>query len=187
MSDRLYLSCWLRSFTENNMLRHFQKMVDLFPFSKLSTRSLELRVYALEYAEPSQFEQDFAPGIEPRLVVEAARDFMHDDCLCEIEAAWDLWQLDKEWKLAPSPVTLSCFGPHFDNPHGDHLRVDFGLESLFVPDPSVEGGLRMGQSNLKSLVHFIHELERALALERRQLWSEGGMNIAEAIAKALAN
>ena len=45
----------------------------------------------------------------------------------------------------------------------------------------------MGQSNLKSLVHFIHELERALALERRQLWSEGGMNIAEAIAKALAN
>ena len=187
MSDRLYLSCWLRSFTENNMLRHFQKMVELFPFSKLSTRNLELRIYAMEFAEPSQFEHDFPPGIEPRIMLEAARDFMHDDCALEIEAAWDLWQFDNDWKLAPSPVTLTCFGPHFDNPQGDHLRVDFGLESLFVPDPSIEGGLRMGQSNLKSLVHFIHELERALALDHRQLWSESGMNIAEAIGKALAN
>lgn len=187
MSDRLYLSCWLRSFTEANMLRHFQKMVELFPFSKLSQRSIELRVYAIEYAEPSQFEQDFAPGAQSRVMIEAARDFMHDDCLCEIEAAWDLWQFDGDWKLAPSPVTLSCFGPHFDNPQGDQLRVDFGLESLFVPDSTVEGGLRMGQSNLKSLVHFIHELERALALERRHLWSESGQSPAEAIAKALAN
>ena len=187
MSDRLYLSCWLRSFTENNMLRHFQKMVELFPFSKLAQRSLEVRVYALEFAEPSQLAQDFTPGTDPRVMLEAARDFMHDDCLCEIDAAWDLWQMEGDWKLAPAPVTLSCFGPEFDNPQGDHLRVDFGLESLFVPDPAIEGGLRMGQSNLKSLVHFVHEIERALAIEQRHLWSESGLSPADAIAKALAN
>ena len=169
------------------MLRHFQKMVELFPFSKLSERSLQVRVYALEYAEPSQLAQDFTPATEPRVMLETARDFMHEDCLCEIDAAWDLWQMEGDWKLAPSPVTLSCMGPEFDNPLGDHLRVDFGLESLFVPDPTIEGGLRMGQSNLKSLVHFVHEIERALALERRQLWSESGESPAEAIARALVN
>lgn len=169
------------------MLRHFQKMVELFPFSKLSQRSTEVRVYALEFAEPSQLVQNFTPGTEPRVMLETARDFMHDDCLCEIDGEWDLWQLEEDWKLAPSPVTLSCFGPLFDNPQGDHLRVDFGLESLFVPDPTVEGGLRMGQSNLKSLVHFVHEIETALAIERRQLWSESGLSPADVIAKALVN
>jgi hypothetical protein len=187
MADRLYLSCWLRSFTEDNMLRHYQKMLELFPFSKLSQRGPQVRVYALENAEPSQFEQDFAPGTEPRVIIEAARDFMHDDGLCEIAGTWDLWQMKGDWKLAPSPVTLSCFAVQFDNPQGDHLRVDFGLESLFVPDPTVEGGLRMGQSNLKSLVHYVHEIERALALDRRLLWSESGTNPAEAIANALVN
>jgi hypothetical protein len=187
MADRLYLSCWLRSFTEANMLRHFQKMLELFPFSKLSLRGPQVRVYALEYVEPSLFEHDFAPATEPAIMVDAVRDFMHDDCVCEIDAAWDVWQFEADWKLAPSPVTLSCVGPQFDNPHDDHLRVDFGLESLYVPDPNVEGGLRMGQSNLKSLVHLVHEIERALALDRRLLWSESGQSPAEAIAKALVN
>ena len=45
----------------------------------------------------------------------------------------------------------------------------------------------MGQSNLKSLVHFVHEIERALAIDRRHLWSESGLSPADAIAKALAN
>lgn len=187
MADRLYLSCWLRSFTEANMLRHFQKMLELFPFSKLSPRGPELRVYALEHTEPTQLERDFAPGAEPRILIDAAREFMHDDCACEVDTAWDLWQFEGEWKLAPSRVTLSCLGAQFDNHLGDHLRVDFGLDSQFIPDPEIEGGLRMGQSNLKSLVHFVHEVERALAIDRRQLWSESGTSPAEAIAKALAN
>lgn len=187
MADRLYLSCWLKSFTEANMLRHFQKMLELFPFSKLAVRGPEVRVYALEHAEPAQFERDFALSSEPRVLIESAREFMHDDCLCEVDAAWDLWEFESDWKLAPARVTLSCFGPQFENHVGDHLRVDFGLESRFVPDPEIEGGLRMGQSNLKSLVHFVHEIERGLAIERRQLWSESGMSPAEAIAKALAN
>jgi len=169
------------------MLRHFQTMLELFPFSKLAPMGPELRVYALEYAEPAQLERDFAPGTDPRVLIESAREFMHEDCLCEVEAAWELWEFEGDWKLAPARVMLECFGPQFENHVGDHLRVDFGLESRFVPDPEIEGGVRMGQSNLKSLVHFVHEVERALAIERRQLWSESGTSPAEAIGKALVN
>lgn len=185
--DRLYLSCWLRNWNESNMLRHFQKLLGLFPFSRLSERGPEVRVYALEHSEPAQIEKDFAPGADARVMIETAREFMHDDCLCEIDTAWDLWQFEGDWQLAPASVLLSSFGPAFENEIGDHLRVDFGLESRFIPDPGVEGSARMAQSNLKSLVHFVHEIERALPLERRQLWSESGENPAESITKALAN
>jgi hypothetical protein len=187
VADRLYLSVWLRSFTEANMLRHFEKMIALFPFSKLALRGPEVRVYAFEYAEPAQLEREFTPGAAPQMMVDAAREFMHEDSLCEIAAAWDLWQFENDWKLAPAAVTLACFGPEFDNSTGDHLRVDFGLDSLYLPDSEIEGGLRMGQSNLKSLVHFVHEVERTLGIERRQLWSESGSSPAEAIARAFAN
>lgn len=185
MSDRLYLSLWIRNFEESNMLRHFEKMLGLFPFSKLAARGPALRVYAIEHAEPSLFEREFPHAAEPPEMIEAATEFMHDDCACELDAAWDLWQFDGDWKLAPAAVTLACFGPAFDNHIADHLRIEFGLDSRFLPNPKVEGGLRMGQSNLKSLVHLVHEIESRMDLDRRQLWSESGQSPADAIAEAL--
>ncbi len=185
MSDRLYLSLWIRNFDESNMLRHFEKMLSLFPFSKLAARGPALNVYAIEHSEPPLFEREFAPGAEPAAMVEAAAEFTHDDCACEIEAAWELWQYDGEWKLAPAAVTLACFGPAFENDTSDHLRIEFGLDSRFIPDPGIEGGLRMGQSNLKSLVHLVQDIEKRMELERRQLWSESGQSPADVIAEAL--
>ncbi|HLX43047.1 MAG TPA: hypothetical protein VKR43_06420 [Bryobacteraceae bacterium] len=185
MSDRLYLSLWIRNFDESTMLRHFEKMLGLFPFSKLAARGPVLRVYAIEYSEPPLFEREFIPGAEPREIVEAASEFMKDDCACELDAAWDLWQFDGDWKLAPAAVTLTCFAPVFDNDIADHLRIEFGLDSRYIPDPKIEGGLRMGQSNLKSLVHLVQDIEKRLDLDRRQLWSESGQSPADAIAEAL--
>jgi hypothetical protein len=51
--------------------------------------------------------------------------------------------------------------------------------------PEIEGGLRMGQSNLQSLIHLVGDLERTLKLERRQLWSESGANFAEVLKQAV--
>jgi len=184
MADRLYLSLWIRNFDESNMLRHFEKALSLFPFSKLAARGPALSVYALEHSEPPLFEREFAPGVEAAAMTEA-REFMHDDCACEIDAAWDLWQFDGDWKLAPAAVTLACFGPAFDNDIADHVRIEFGLDSRFVPDPKIEGGLRLGQSNLKSLVHLVQDIESKMDLERRQLWSESGQSPADVIAEAL--
>ena len=134
MSDRLYLSCWIAGFNASNMLRHFGRMLALFPYSKLAKRGPVVRVYALEHTEPPLFEREFVPGADPKDLLESAREFMLDDCTTEVDAAWDLWDHNgTEWKLAPVSVTLFCFGPSFDNELGDQLRIEFGLDARFLP------------------------------------------------------
>lgn len=185
MSDRLYLSCWVRGFSDSNMLRHFGKMLDMFPFSKLSKTGPVVRVYAINYAEPPILERPFDPGVSVADLIAAARDFAQPDCCVEVEAAWDLWQHRDDWKLWPSAVTLSYFGSVFENENDDHLRIDFGLDSKFLPSEEIEGSLRIQQSNLRSLLHLVSEIDKALPVERRQLWSESGANFAEVVEQAL--
>jgi hypothetical protein len=185
MPDRLYLSCWIRGYNESNMLRHFEKMLGLFPFSKLAARGPVLRVYALEHAEPPLAEREFPLVTELSSIVEAASEFTHDDCSVQIDSFWDLWQYDGDWRLKPATVTLSCFGPVFDNELGDHLRIEFGLDAHFLPQPGIEGSLRMVQSNVRSMLHLVDQIDSDLDLERRQLWSESGVNFAELLSQAV--
>ena len=164
------------------MLRHFGRMLSLFPLSKLAKRGPVVRVYALEHTEPPLFEREFLPGADSKDLLESAREFMLDDCTTEVDAAWDLWDHDgTEWKLAPVQVTLFCFGPQFDNELGDQLRVEFGPDVRFLPTPGIEGALRIGQSNIRSLLHLVEEIDRVLKPERRTLWSESGANFADVL------
>ena len=185
MPDRLYLSCWIKGFDETNMLRHFGKMLEIFPFSKLARRGPLLRVYAIELAEPSLLEREFPSAAEPGAILEAAREFAKADCTCQVETFWDLWQHNQEWKLEPASITLACFGPRFENEHGDHLRIEFGLDARFLPQPQIPGSPRMVESNIRSLLHLVGELKQGLDLERQQLWSESGVNFAELLAHTL--
>jgi hypothetical protein len=185
MPDRLYLSCWIQKFDDAGALRQFGKMLDRFPFSKLAKRGPVLRVYAIDHTEPPLFEREFPNDTDLAAMIEAAREFMDADCACEVETFWDLWQHDGGWELRPAPVTLSCFGSDFENDQDDHFRIEFGPDALFLPMPEIEGGLRMGQSNLQSLIHLVGDLERTLKLERRQLWSESGANFAEVLKQAV--
>jgi hypothetical protein len=45
----------------------------------------------------------------------------------------------------------------------------------------------MGQSNLKSLLHLVSDLEGVLDIETRQVWSESGANFAEVLRAALGS
>jgi hypothetical protein len=185
VSDRLYLSCWIRGFDQTNMLRHFGKMLELFPFSKLARRGPALRIYAIELAEPPLMEREFPLGAEPGAILDAAREFTKDDCACQVETFWDLWQYEQEWKLAPAPLTLACFGPGFENERTGDLRIEFGLDARFLPQPQIPGSPRMVQSNVQSLLHLVGELKQGLDLESQQLWSESGVNFAELLAHTL--
>lgn len=169
------------------MLQHFEKMLGIFPFSKLSKRGPVLRVYAIEHTEPPLLERAFPPLADPGLLVEAATEFELNDCSVQIDGSWDLWQHEREWKLEPAAVVLSCFGPAFDNEEGDHLRIEFGVDSRFLPQPGIEGSLRMVQSNVRSLLHLVGEIDGNLDLERRQLWSESGVNFAEVLAQSVGS
>jgi hypothetical protein len=181
--DRLYLSCWISGFNESNMTRHLEKLLGLFPFSRLARRGLVLRIYAMERVEPPQMEREFPNPPAVAQVIRAAREFARGDSCIEVDASWDLWQFDAEWKLAPSPATLLCLGPEFEDASDEHLRIEFGPDARFLPIEGVEGSLRMGQSNLKSLLHFVSEIEKNLPVEKRKLWSESGGNFAELVAQ----
>lgn len=166
------------------MLKHFEKVLQAFPYSKLATRGPVLRVRAVEMAEPPLIEREFPKDATGELI-RASAEFTHEDCCVEVDALWDLWQYDGEWKLAPSATGLFCFGPDFENETGDHLRIEFGLDSRFLPMEGVEGSLRMGQSNLRSLLHLVSDIERALPVEKRRMWSESGVNFAEVLAETV--
>jgi hypothetical protein len=186
VSDRLYLSCWLRDFNEANMLRRFAKLLEVFPFSKLARRGPILRVFAMEFAEPPAFERHFELAVTPAELIEAAREVVRPDCAVEIESAWDLWRQDGDWQVGPVPVTLLCLGPEFENETGDHLRIDFGLDVLFLPAEAPRAALRMHESNLRSLLTLVSSVEKELPLARRQLWSESGANFADLVSQAVS-
>jgi len=140
----------------------------------------------MEHAEPPQMEREFPKPTDVAAITAAAREFTHADSRVEVDTAWDLWQFDQEWKLAPAGVTLMCTGLAFESGHDDHLRIEFGTDARFLPIEGVEGSLRMGQSNLRSLVHLVSEIEKALPLENRRLWSESGRNFAGVLAETLS-
>ncbi len=185
MADRLYLSCWIRGFGAMSMLRHYEKVLQMFPFSKLKRTDSAFRVYAIEYSEPPLIEVPVAAPVNPTSVIDSAKEFQNADACYELDAAWDLWALDPEWKLAPSRVLISCYGPEFSRETDEHLRIEFGLDEQFLPGPGGPDGMPMIRANIQSLLRLVHDLDDRLRVDRRQLWSESGENSAERLEAAL--
>jgi hypothetical protein len=186
MADQLYLSYWIDGFTEHNMLRFYEKALRLFPVSRLNSNASTLRVVPIAVTEPAVFEHAYAPGFVPEEVIAAAQAFRHADCCYQFDTSWDLWQNEREWALQPSRVTLACFGPQFENELRENLRVDFGVDANFLPRTDVPTGLVMAQSNIRSLLKFVHDLDDALGAPRRQLWTESGESFADGLHRLLS-
>ena len=185
VADQLYLSYKLRAFSNMNMLRNWERVLRVFPFSRLSQTASTVRVSAVSFSEPPLFERSLPDPFDLDAVLELAKEFTGSDCAAQLESKWDLWQYTNEWKLAPARVVFSSFASEFEDSDGDHLRVDFGPDSLFLPDPDLPNAAFMAQSNIKSLLHFVHEADSALTVESRRLWTESGENFAERLQTAL--
>ena len=118
-------------------------------------------------------------------MLSSAKAFLDADSCYRLETWWDLWQYENDaWKIAPCRVVLSCFGPEFQDAEG-HLEIDFGIDALFLPQPGLPNNVPMAQSNIKSLLKLVHDLDDALSVEQRRLWTEGGENFAERLQLAL--
>ncbi len=185
MPEQIFLSLWLRDYSFSNMPAHFQKLLERFPFSTQAPAAPTIKIYAIEYAEPPALEQRLLPGVSAAEIVDMAREFLHEDCACVVEAHWDLWQYEGIWKLLPSPVILSCHGPLFESVAGDHLRIEAGLDAHFLPQPEAPGHLAKVQSNIRSLLRLTRELEARLPIERRRLWTETGESFLEKLQASL--
>jgi hypothetical protein len=179
MQDPLNLSLWLRGFSSRNMLDSFERLLSLFPFSGLRPGVAGIKIYAIEYAEPVLLEEAFTEETEIGTAMDICREFESPDCVYSVDGYWDLWRFDKGWNLTPVRVTLSCFGPEFDNEVKDHLRLELGPESDFLPVAGAPQAQRKAQSNLVGIVRLAHDLEQEMPVERRSLWSESGENFAD--------
>ncbi len=167
------------------MPHYFEQVLAAFPFSRLTQAPSLMRVYAVEYAEPVVFEQMFPAVPEAPALAEVVRQFLNPDCCYELEAAWDLWQRKDDWSLAPSRVLIQCRGAEFVSDSGEHIRIFCGIDSLFLPDPALAGSARFAESNVRSLLKLSHDLDAALPVEKRLLWTESGENFAALLERRL--
>ncbi len=152
--------------------------------------------------------------------VAEATEQLHEDSAYEFEMRWGLWlpegaspatgddevldqegdglyesaHLDPTWRLEPTRVRLTGFGPDFD--HGTyqtngHIRVDFGLDTPFtLDDELVDEGLDRAatvriQQNVEKLLAFTLSVEKRCGISSRLLWTESGEPLAEKLVARL--
>jgi hypothetical protein len=178
MGDRLFLTLWLRGFSTLALPVYFRKLMAAFPMSRLAP-SARFRIVPISFAEPAQLEEDFEAdkGLEELSAI--VQQHLHDDCAYQVETRWDLWHWEEgDWTLKPSQVVIDLYGASFESEFGEQIRIDFGPDTLFLPEPRSDQ-LRPVQSNIRSLLHLAGDLEQALPLERRTLWSEGDEHLAD--------
>src|SRR5581483_8740855 len=153
--DQLSLSLWLPRGLKNSRLRQFEKLLRFFPFSQRTQPQSILSVHGVDSTEPPLLERSIKGPIDPTEIMAAFQEYSGEDVAYELESWWDLWQFTSDWELAPVSVALACFGTEFDNGTGrgidqEDLRIDFGPETYFLPQPEIPGSVRLVESNIKS-------------------------------------
>lgn len=192
VTDQLSLSIWLSRAAQQNRLRYFEKLLRAFPFSQRPQPQSVVSVHAVDETEPPLLERPLNGPIELSEVMAVFADYSGDDLAWQFESWWDLWQFDGSWKLGPTRIAFACYGPLFDNGSAreaadqEHLRIDFGVDSYFLPQPELIGSARLVESNIKSLLRLVHELDSLLPVEHRRLETESGENFAERLQSMLA-
>jgi hypothetical protein len=191
VTDQLFLSIWLERNGRPERMRQFEKLLRSFPFSQREQPQSVLSILAVSATEPPLLERPVNGPIDVDDVLSSLADYQGEDVAFELESWWDLWTFDGDWTLGPARVLLSCFGPEFDSGteeelgRQEDLRIDFGVDSHFLPNLEIPGGGKMTESNVKSMLRLVHELDSTLDVKRRQLQTESGENFADRLQQVL--
>jgi len=189
VTDQLYLSLWLNRPNRATRLRHFEQLLKLFPFSQRDQPQSTISILAIDATQPPLLEQAVNGPLDPEALIPAFRDYQADDIAYRVESWWDLWQFDGgDAELAPARVALSCFGPEFEEgPQSgqEDLRMDFGVDTNFLPQADVPGTAKFIESNIRSLLRLVHEVESNLPVASRKLETESGENFADRLQQFL--
>jgi hypothetical protein len=192
VTDLLFLSIWLDPQSRGSRLRHFEELLRMFPFSPREETQSVVSIHAIDTTEPPLLERPMNGPLDVAELISIFRDYQGDDVAYRIESWWDLWQFDTDWSLAPAAVALSCFGPEFDNGTDDQpmdqedLRIEFGVDSNYLPRLDIPGSARLTESNIKSLLRLVNEIESSLPVIRRRLETESGENFADRLQQILS-
>ena len=191
MTDQLFLSIWLSRQARGHELLYFEKLLQRFPFSQREQPQSVISIHAIDTTEPSLLERPVNGPIDIGDLLETFRDYQGADIAYQVDSWWDLWQYETEWELRPARVVLACFGPEFDNGtenaagKQETLRIEFGIDSHYLPKPEIPGSARLVESNIKSLLHLVHDIDLSLPVEQRRLETESGENFAERLQRTL--
>jgi hypothetical protein len=221
MADQLYLSLWFPNFRLQSLpdalagvLRQFAIVAkdgntesDLGRVAAASAYPIDWtesptyqRVYVIdERAEESPDTQD---SLIEAAVAEATAQ-LHEDSAYEFEMDWMLWlPVGKSadgtiavtaWRLEPSRVRITGFGPEFDTgsyEQNGHIRIDFGLDTPWTFEGQLddhEPALKSRdktlaqriQQNVEKLLAFTLLVEKNCGISSRLLWTESGEPLAE--------
>ena len=174
-------------------MQYFEKLLRLFPFSQREQPQSVISIHAIDTTEPPLLERPVNGPVDVSELMSVLRDYTGEDVAYTIESWWDLWQFGKEWALAPARVKLSCLGPEFDNGTAreaveqEDLRIEFGVDIHYLPRVDVAGGATLIESNIKSLLRLVHELESSLPISKRRLETESGENFADRLQQVLSS
>lgn len=138
----------------------------------------QFRVVAVNWSEPALVEERATNGITVAAAMDAMRGFVHEDCACEMDLAWLLWNYgERGWEQTPQPVRFASLGPSFGDQlaaEDGHLSVDFGLDEAFLGEvaPWNAETRRHLQANILQLLAFCHKLQQQMHPRARRLWSD---------------
>jgi len=192
VTDQLSLSIWLDRNSRDARVKYFEKLLRLFPFSQRPQPQSTIGILGVDATEPPLLEHAVNGPMDVGEVAAVLREYSGDDIAYRVESWWDLWQFDEDWALAPARVAISCFGPAFDSGTEwgsggqEDLRIDFGVDSHYLPQPEIPGSGKLTESNLKSLLRLVHEVDSALPVDRRKLQTESGENFADRLQQVLS-
>ena len=185
MTDQLYLSIWLDRQGRGSRVKQFLKLLRVFPFSQREQPQSLIAVQAISETEPPLLERPLNGPLDLPELELAIRDYSGDDIAYRVDSWWDLWTYTDDWSLTPNRVSLYCFGPEFDNgtersaAEQEDLRIDFGVDSAYLPQPEIQGSGKLIESNIRSVLRVVHELDNTLDVEKRRLETESGENFAD--------
>jgi hypothetical protein len=183
MTDRIYLSLWLKNYAGVSPMAALERALEAFPVSQFKPTAL-LRIFALELAEPAILDREFEEADVDEILA-AAHEFDNPDCAYEVTLHWDLWQHIEGWALSPSPVRVTTFGPEFPSDLGEQVRVDLGLDHLYLPGETLKPNWTALRSNVRSLLRLSTDIEARLPVARRTLWSDAEDDLAERLEEVI--
>jgi len=172
-------------------LQCFEKLLRVFPFSPREHLQSVVSIQAIATTEPPLLERPINGPLDPSEVMATLADFQGEDVAYRVETWWELWSFDGDWRLAPNLVSLCCFGPEFDNgteteaKEQEDVRIDFGVDSNYLPRLDVPGSAKLIESNIKSLLRLVHDVETSLPVAKRRLETESGENFADRLQEVL--
>jgi len=139
VANRAYASFWTRDYSEDLMLDRFERWLETVPLSTERRGFTSLVIRAIAPSEAPLLEHDFRAGeADVAAVIALAREHRNSDCSYELEAHWDLWNLDPNtalWQHGPQRLLLICQGPDYDDgvaAESSHFLADLGLEHFFT-------------------------------------------------------